>query len=724
MRGRCLPYGQGITYWPVVEVIKQLAALPSDPAAAAALRSLIGESDGAPRPRRSPGRSGSCSRSEAPLVVVLDDIQWGEQTFLELVEGWRSSPRERRSCSSAWRGRSCSTHRADWPVTLRLEPLVPEAAEQLISELPLELRDRIARAAGGNPLFLTEMLAMAGETDDLDVPPTLRALLAARLDQLEPPERAVLERGAIEGELFHRGAVQALAPEETQITPRLAVLTRKDLIRPDRAQLPGDDGFRFRHLLIRDAAYEALPKSTRAELHRRFAEWLAQRGGELVELDEILGYHLEQAHGYAAELGRDGESADYATRAAARLRAAGERAAGRGDAAAAVTLLERAARLLPKAGPSQREVQVELASALLDRGELQAAQSIFATVVDEAHAAGEEVVEWRARVGHVAVGLWVDDVWAAAGGGLVRDAIPVLERHGDDLGLARAWLVVGMTDFWLGKSREADEAFARGLVCARNARSGRDEAQLLIWYLISAWYGPTPAREALARCHDVLERTSSKQVEAVARVEMGALLALSGRFDEARRSWQQGVAVLGELGLPILAAGSSEERFGIELLAGDLPAAEAVLRDACTTLERLGEKGFLSTRAACLGLCLARQDRPVEAEPFLELAEQLMPNGGDDVLNLVQLARAALSLARGSLGAAEEHARGAVAAIAHWDHPNLKGDSLVQLADVLRAAGRADEAVAAYSEALALYEQKENIVAAGRVTRSLAVLRG
>ena len=248
---------------------------------------------------------------------------------------------------------------------------------------------------------------MAGETEDVDVPPTLRALLAARLDQLDPPERAVLERGAVEGELFHRGAVQALAPEETQITPRLAVLTRKDLIRPDRAQLPGDDGFRFRHLLIRDAAYEALPKSTRVELHRRFAEWLAERGADLVELDEILGYHFEQARGYAAELGLVEESAELAARAAARLRAAGERAAGRGDAGAAVKLLERASGLIPNDDPARREVRVELASALVERGELKAAQSILVEVVDEARAAGEEAVEWRARVGLVAAELWL-----------------------------------------------------------------------------------------------------------------------------------------------------------------------------------------------------------------------------------------------------------------------------------------------------------------------------
>ena len=190
-------------------------------------------------------------------------------------------------------------------MTLRLEPLGDDDVDELIPErIAGELREKIARAAGGNPLFIEEMLAMAGEADgEVVVPPTLQALLAARLDQLEPAERSVLERGAIEGEIFHRGAVQALAPDETQVTPRLAALVRKELIRPDRPQLAGEDGFRFRHLLIRDAAYDALPKATRAELHERFAAWLEEHGAELVELDEILGYHLEQACRYRAELG-------------------------------------------------------------------------------------------------------------------------------------------------------------------------------------------------------------------------------------------------------------------------------------------------------------------------------------------------------------------------------------------------------------------------------------
>ena len=723
VRGRCLPYGEGITYWPVVEVIKQLDAAPSDPVAAGSIRSLLGEAEQSTSAEEIGWAFRKLLEEQAPLAVVFDDIQWGVQTFLDLVEGVALLSAGSPILLLCMARPELLTQRGDWPVALRLEPLPAAAVDELIAPLPSELRERIAHAAGGNPLFLTEMLAMAGETHDVDVPPTLRALLAARLDQLEPAERAVLERGAVEGELFHRGAVQALSPEETQITPRLALLTRKDLIRPDQAQLPGDDGFRFRHLLIRDAAYEALPKASRVELHRRFAEWLEQRGAGLVELDEILGYHFEQAHVYAAELGLADETAELAARAAAHLRAAGERTADRSDAAAAVKLFGRASGLIPQEDPAQREVRVELAFALMDRGELKAAQSIFGEVVGDASAAGEEVAEWRARVGLVAVGMWLNEWNIATSGELARNAVPVLERHEDDLGLARAWLLVGLSDFWQGKSGASDEAFARGVACARRAHNRHDEGQILIWYLVSSWYGPTPAHEALERCRRVLEQTSSRQLEAVALTEQAALLALSGRFDEARESWEEGLAILEELGLPIFAAGMSQERFDIERLAGDLPAAEAALRKACRVLEELGEKGFLSTRAACLALCLALQDRPAEAEEFVELARQTMANDDWNTVNLIHMAQAAVHMSRGSLSEAEEHSREALAAAADTDMPNFKGDSLVQLADILAASGRPDEATAAYAEALELYEQKENLVAAERVGRAIEALR-
>ena len=315
VRGRCLPYGEGITYWPVVEVLNQLDELPADADAAAVIRSLLGESDAATTAEEIAWafrKTLEHAAARRPLVVVLDDIQWGEETLRDLIEHvalLSTGAAILLLCIA--RPELVERHPA-WPVTLRLEPLGVDDVEQLIPEhVSDELRERIARAAGGNPLFIEEMLAMAGEADgDVVVPPTLQALLAARLDQLEPSERLVLERGAIEGEIFHRGAVQALAPEELHVTPRLAALVRKELIRPDRAQLAGEDGFRFRHLLIRDAAYDGLPKAMRAELHQRFASWLEEHGTELVELDELLGYHLEQACNYHAELGTpvDGET--------------------------------------------------------------------------------------------------------------------------------------------------------------------------------------------------------------------------------------------------------------------------------------------------------------------------------------------------------------------------------------------------------------------------------
>jgi class 3 adenylate cyclase len=314
VRGRCLPYGEGITYWPVVEVLKQIDLQASEEAAGAAIRSLLGETE-APTSAEEIAwafrKTLEQAAADQPLVVVFDDIQWGEATFLDLIEHVALLSTGCSILLLCIARPELDERRQSWPVTLRLEPLGDKDVEQLIPErVAGGLREKIARAAGGNPLFVEEMLAMADEAQGaVVVPPTLQALLAARLDQLETSERSVLERGAVEGEIFHRDAVQALAPDEPPVTPRLAALVRKQLIRPDRAQLPGEDAFRFRHLLIRDAAYDALPKAVRADLHERFANWLEERGAGLVELDELLAYHLERAYGYRLELGTEDEHA-------------------------------------------------------------------------------------------------------------------------------------------------------------------------------------------------------------------------------------------------------------------------------------------------------------------------------------------------------------------------------------------------------------------------------
>src|SRR5881394_3877630 len=323
VRGRCLPYGEGITYWPVVEVLKQLpraADLGLEPAAIGAIERLLGEEQASTSSEEIPWavrKLLEAAAESSPVVAVFDDIHWAEPTFHDLLEHVAELSREAPLLLLCLARPELLDVRPNWgggklnATTILLEPLSSaesdELLERLLGEGPFDpdLKQRIREAAEGNPLFVEEMVALVEESGDgeVTVPGTIQALLAARLDQLEPAERGVLERGSIEGRVFHRGAVQALAPEETQVESRLTGLVRKELVRPDKAQLPGEDAYRFRHLLIRDAAYEALPKSTRGELHERFAAWLEEHGAGLVELDEIVGYHLEQAFRYREELG-------------------------------------------------------------------------------------------------------------------------------------------------------------------------------------------------------------------------------------------------------------------------------------------------------------------------------------------------------------------------------------------------------------------------------------
>jgi class 3 adenylate cyclase len=283
--GRCLPYGDGITYWPVVEVVKQLLA---DEEPGPAIAALLGEGQASADEIAVGVRKLFESRAtERPLAVLFDDLQWGEPTFLDLVEhvaDWsRDAPillvclarPELLELRPGWGGGKMNA------TTVLLEPLSAAETDELIDELLAggsldeTLRERIRAAAEGNPLFVEQMLAMVEESpDEVAVPSTIQALLAARLDQLPAEERAALERGAVEGQIFHRSAVAALAPDDPDVPSRLMGLVRKELVRPSRALLPADDAFRFRHLLIRDAAYDALPKAERAALHERFATWL------------------------------------------------------------------------------------------------------------------------------------------------------------------------------------------------------------------------------------------------------------------------------------------------------------------------------------------------------------------------------------------------------------------------------------------------------------------
>jgi class 3 adenylate cyclase/tetratricopeptide (TPR) repeat protein len=693
VRGRCLPYGEGITYWPVVEVVKQLAVLPADPAAAAAIRSVLGKSEVGTSGDEIAWAFRKLLEEQAPLVVVFDDIQWGEETFLDLVESTALLSSGAPLLLVCIARPELVERRPSWPGTLRLEPLPAEQADALIGDaVSDELRERIAHAAGGNPLFISEMLAMAAEDGDVDVPPTLKALLAARLDQLDEAERRVLERGSVEGEVFHRGGVQALAPEETQVTTRLAALVRRRLVRPDRAQIAGDDGYRFRHLLIRDAAYDALPKAVRADLHARFADWLDEHGRDLVERDEIVGYHLERASRYRAELGEP--DAALADRAAARLTAAGNRAIDRQDYRGGAALLTRAVELLR---PHRLDLALELESAWATGDfDVPPAVETAEAVTERAEAAGDHAGAMLARAmalqgrNYAGEPDATDEVIA-----LCRAALPLEEERGDPRRLALLWEMLASAAEFHQQHDDVVGALLQALRYQRLAGYSRSETYLE-WSLM---LGPRPVDEAMRMMNEVaVWRPPGSQDGARA-----ALLAMLGRFDEAWPLVEARSSHLREV-TGNKSRDAYEDLWLVAAIEGDRERAAGYCAEMLEVLALAAVPAATAKSRLARDLChLGRFD---EAERLLEEARAVPPPGSG--VRVPAAAAEALLLAhRGELEQAEALARTAVAtAETRTDNVWWQASTHEDLATVLERAGRIDEAREALERSLAIWERK------------------
>jgi len=708
VRARCLPYGDNITYWPVVEALKQIDALPADPDAAGAIRSLLGEALTETSADEIAWAFRKLLEEQGPLVAVFDDIQWGEETFLDLVENAALLSSGSAILILCLTRSDLVERRPTWPVTMRLEPLAAAEVDELLPEsIPEGQRDQILRSSGGNPLFVTEMVAMVGAAEgEVGVPATLHALLAARLDQLTPPERSVLERGAVEGEIFHRGAVQALASEELQVTPRLASLVRKGLIRPDRSRLPHDDAFRFRHVLIRDAAYDGLPKAMRAMLHERFADWLEERGG-LVELDEVVGYHLEEAVRYRQELGESDLA--LAERAGDRLSAAGRRAVLRGDEKAAVSLLERALGLTREI---RLDVHLDVALAdALSRREPERAAAIADDAAERARVAEAQTAEALARV--VAANIraqsdpaaGIDEIDA-----LAHSAIPLLEQAEDHLGLAYVWYTLGFTVAnFRSRFEEHAHASIQALHHARLAGQPRSD----LFHLDGALaVGPMPADEAI----EALDAARGESRHPHVLLARAYLLALLGRFDEAWTVASEQVERLHEL------RGEGHEAWlaWIARLQGDEERAADFFRTFCQFLEEHGQSAALSGFAPELARSLSALGRHDEAEAFAHSGRELANEQDLWAQALWRLAFARIHSARGDHAEAVRLGREAVAILEPTDTLSDQGNALFDLAEVLAAADRTAEARAALEQALDRYERKKNLVMADRVRKALA----
>jgi hypothetical protein len=559
------------------------------------------------------------------------------------------------------------------------------------------------------------------------VPPTIQALLAARLDQLDPAERTVLERAAVEGEIFHHGAVQALTPGELRLTARLTSLVRKELVRREKAQLVGEDGFRFRHLLIRDAAYDSLPKATRGELHERFSDWLEAHGRDLVELDEVIGYHLERAYRYGAELGQaDAETGVLGDRAAERLAAAGRRASGRWDVRAAIALLERAASLFAKDDPRRLELLPELGRDLAGAQELARAEAILSEAIEAAARAGDSRTEAHARLASLQVQARRNpEGMSAKTQEVARQAIQTFEEFGDERGLARAWETLGVAhgDYDMSAYQEA---LARALSHAGKAGDAKEEAHVRIIYGLAVLDGPAPLVEVARYQQENLQWARvnhSPRIEAASLVLGGRLQAMRGDFDDARALIAGGRALFKELGIRmalVAVAGWSGE---VEELAGDLASAEAEFRSAFEVCQQTGDRQRSAELACSLARLADLQGLYEEAERLIVICEESAPSD-DRLLGARRRCGRARVLAR--QGRAEEAARLAQEAVALAPPPDAVLDRCAVLMDaaaVLSLAGSFDQAAAIAEEAMQLYEQKGNLVAAEKARALLTELR-
>jgi len=741
VRGRCLSYGEGITYWPVVEVVKQIpdAETLVDGAAANALDAMLGEEDAAATPDEIAWafrKLLEARAAEKPLVCIFDDIQWGEETFLELVEHIADLSRgvpilllcmarpellERRP---AWAGGKLNA------TTVSLEPLSEAETEELIaglvdvSMLDEGLNDRIRRAAGGNPLFVEEMLAFVDRSangGDIEVPPTIQALLAARLDQLDPSERHVLERGSIEGEVFHRGGVAALVQDEAPVDGRLVALVRKDLLRPELAQLAGEDGYRFRHLLIRDAAYETLPKATRADLHERFASWLEEEGAELVELEEIVGYHLEQAFRYRGELGpltdRDRATGE---RAGALLAASGRRALDRGDRRAATSLLERADGLLPAPTPEHVRALLDLGRSHTEVGGFQVGRTFLERAQGEAELLEREDLRARAQIELFIVDLVLDpqqDVAAA------RDAVAVLQRDGDEEGLARAWFALALAEWTQGQWNVMREPLDRAIEHARRAENRSLEVHALSFILSTLTLGDTPIDEALETASQYLEdRADSRELQGFWARMRGNLLAHLGRVEEGRALLEEARQIFAELGhregLSLLPFATGR----IELIEGDPVAAERELRAGVELMEEIGDRSRAASLVPLLADALTDQNRIDEAEQLLKMAREYAPKDDPNAEAFRRAAEARVLVRRGAFDEAVRAASEGIAMAKKTQELLTLPDLLVYQAEVLEMAGQPEAAEAALREAADAAARKGSLGYLQHVNDRLAAL--
>jgi predicted ATPase/DNA-binding SARP family transcriptional activator len=770
LSGRCLSYGRDITFWPIAEMVRQAASIEdADPAHEARSRvaRLIGDIDDAEFIEEQIasvlGLSGSppvpgeifwairrffeTAAAVRPLILVFDDIHWAETMLLDLIEHVAGASRAVPVLVVCMARAELVEQRPGWgggrldATNLVLGTLGRDESARLVdnllgrTEMDEEVRERILEAGEGHPLFLEELVAMLVEEEllarqggrwvastdlgEVPIPPTIQAIIGARLDRLGTAERVVLENAAVVGQEFTEQNLAVFDRDRDRLGTLLDRLEAKDLLSVRRESPSMGRTFRFRHHLIRDVAYRTMPKTSRARAHETFGNHLeTTASGRISELEEIVGYHFETAHLYRKELGaQESDGPSLADRAASRLRSAGLRALARDDNPAAVSLLGRALALLDAGDLDRCGLAWQLGSALIETGELDRAEEVLQAGLLDARRLGDEAAEWRIRLEQTDIRFWrsPEATNTRETERVAIDAAAALRRLGDVAGVARAQRLLGDAFGRRGRAAEAIEAYETGQHLAREAGDEREAAQRSN---LGIAHGPVP----VDRCIQIVEGNlaTARRPDPAALAALGFLLAMSGRFDESRKALEGAVARAAQLGIEWRLV-SIHMHFGAAMLfANDPQRAEAILGPAVEALQRMGEQSMFSTAVALLGEALYRQGKLDEAMDATVASE--MATADDDVAS--QMAwrgvRAKVLAARGETDEAERLALEGVAFADRSDLVNMVGDAHFDLGIVLQAAGKAERASAELETAAAVYRSKGNVASLDRAEAARA----
>jgi len=777
VRGRCLAYGDGITFWPLREMCGEAAEIRFDDKPEeghAKLATLVGDQDVADRLAAAIGLSHAAfplheiywaarkffeSRTaDGPLIALVDDIHWAESAFLDLLVNVLDTSEGAPVLLLCTSRHDLLEKRPEWgerasAIRLVLRPLTDEAAAKVAlnllgaTGLPADVVARIVEAAEGNPLYVEQMLSMlvdsgalrqedgrwirAESYGEIEIPPTIKALIEGRLGQLRREERAAIEPASVIGLQFAAPAVASLAPENfrSAIEGHLLALTTKQLVH-SVASMDSDSLYRFHHHLVRDTVYGGLLKRSRATLHVDFVRWAdkvnAERGRAL-EFEAILGYHLEQAHNYLAELGPlDQKGREIGADAARRLASAGRRAFAHGDVHAAGNLLRRAVALLPKDANQRLALLPELGEVLLELGQFAESRTTVEEALEGARVADNRKVEASARLARLLVRLHSGEAGSWSDGALevTTTVIPLLEQQDAHAELAKAWRLVAMVQQIAGQLGKAGETIAKVVDHARRAGDERLIARSALGMTINAVYGPMPVAQAIAQTEALIaSELADRQVQNLIICKISQLHAMNRDYETARTNARAARSVLRDLGQGVRAAQSSLDLAVVELLAGDPAAAERELRPECEMLEGIGETFFLATMAAMLARAVLEQGRDEEALVLTETAERSAADDDIDAQIHWRCVRALILARRGAFDEAEALVRKALDLAVETEAPALRASTLADLATVLVHAQRPDEARHALVDAIAVYSAKGDLASLDRAERLLLTIQ-